>query len=180
MIRYHPARMILATLIGGISCFAMGQVTAPAPAPIANSDRGFIVDALQDGMAEVKTGQLAQQRGTNDQVKQFGARMVQDHGKAGDELRRIGESKGVKLPTEPSITQRNEGDKLAKLNGADFDKAYTAAMVKGHEDAVKSFTRESTEAKDPDVKAFATRTLPTLQEHLKLAQAAQRAVGGSK
>ena len=106
--------------------------------------------------------------------------MIQDHGKAGDELRRIAEAKGVKMPTEPSMMQRHEADKFSKLNGGDFDKAYADAMVKDHEKAVKTFTKESTEAKDPDVRSFAAQTLPTLKEHLQLAQAAQQAAGGRK
>jgi putative membrane protein len=178
MKRYLPIRILSAVFVGGLAFAALGQSPAPAPASLKHGDRTFVVDALQDGMAEVETGQLAQQHGSNDLVKQFGAKMVQDHGKAGDELRKIGEVKGVKLPTEPTTMQKHEAHKLAKLDGAAFDKEYTAEMVKGHEKAVKSFTKMSTSAKDPDVRDFAARTLPTLKEHLQLAREARRAVNG--
>jgi putative membrane protein len=154
--------------------------TGKAAASLSHGDKDFVEDTARDGMTEIELGKLAQQHAASDQVKQFGARMIQDHGKAGDDLNRIAESKGLKMPTEPSMMQRHDVTKLSKLNGADFDKAYTDAMVKDHEKAVKTFTKESTDAKDPEVRSFAAKTLPTLKEHLQLAQAAQQAVGGKK
>ena len=201
MTRHHPLKILCVALASaGLSGAAFAQLPmsaspppSQAPSPpiepigahpagstLSHGDRKFIEDAARDGMAEIELGKLAQQHAASDQAKQLGSKMIQDHGKAGDELRRIAEAKGVKMPTEPSMMQRHEADKFSKLNGGDFDKAYADAMVKDHEKAVKTFTKESTEAKDPDVRSFAAQTLPTLKEHLQLAQAAQQAAGGRK
>ena len=134
------------------------------------ADRKFVTEALQGGMAEVELGKLASERASNDAVKQFGQRMVDDHGKAGDELKKIAQDKGITPPAEMDAKHKKLHDRLSKLSGAAFDRAYMDEMVKDHRADVKNFQRESTGAKDPDVKGFAAKTLPTLQEHLKQAE----------
>jgi putative membrane protein len=134
------------------------------------ADRKFVTEALQGGMAEVELGKLASERASNDAVKQFGQRMADDHGKAGDELKKIAQDKGMSPPMEMDAKHKKLHDRLAKLSGAEFDRAYMDEMVKDHRTDVKNFQREASGAKDPDVKAFAAKTLPTLQEHLKQAE----------
>jgi putative membrane protein len=134
------------------------------------ADRKFVTEALQGGMAEVELGKLASERASNDAVKQFGQRMADDHGKAGDELMKIAQDKGMSPPMEMDAKHKKLHDRLAKLSGAAFDRAYMDEMVKDHRTDVKNFQREASGAKDPDVKAFAAKTLPTLQEHLKQAE----------
>ena len=133
-------------------------------------DRKFITHALHGSMAEVELGKLASERASSDAVKQFGQRMVDEHGKASDELQKIAQEKGVSPPTEMESKHKKLHDRLSKLSGADFDRAYMDEMVKDHRSDVKSFQREATNAKDPDVKGFAAKTLPTLQDHLKQAE----------
>ncbi|HZT78554.1 MAG TPA: DUF4142 domain-containing protein [Vicinamibacterales bacterium] len=145
----------------------------------AASDAAFMKKAAEGGMAEVELGNLAQQKASSDEVKSFGKRMVDDHSKANDELKSIAQSKNVTLPTSLDPKDQQLRNKLEKLSGAAFDRAYMQAMLKDHRQDVNEFRHESTSAQDPDVKQFASKTLPTLEEHLKLAQSTDKAVGTS-
>jgi len=134
-------------------------------------DQRFVQTAAQGGMAEVKLGQLAQEKGASQTVKDFGARMVTDHSKADDQLKGIATGKNVSLPDTLNSKDQALYDRLSKLSGPQFDREYIHAMVRDHEQDVALFRRESQSASDPAVKNFASRTLPTLEEHLKLAEA---------
>ena len=137
----------------------------------------FATDAAQGGMAEVEMGRLASERGTDPAVKEFGARMMADHSKANGELKSLAAKKGMQLPGDMNSSQKSELDKLAKLSGADFDKEYMSTMVSDHQTDVKEFETQSKNGNDADIKAFAGKTLPTLQEHLQMAQSAAQKVG---
>jgi putative membrane protein len=130
-------------------------------------DRHFIHKAGQGGLAEVELGKLAAEKGQSDEVKKFGQRMVDDHSKANDQLKQLAESKGVTLPTDLSAKDKATKARLDKLSGEKFDRAYMNDMVQDHTKDVSEFKKESTTAKDSDVKNFASQTLPTLQDHLK-------------
>jgi putative membrane protein len=159
----------------------------PAPKPKANEaksglssgDRKFVMDAARDNMAEVELGKMAMNKGATDSVKQYGRRMVDDHGKAQEDLKGLADSKQVTLPTDLNPKQRQVRDRLAKLNGTDFDRAYANEMVSEHKKDVAEFKREAKSAKDADVKNWAGKTLPTLEDHLKQAQGMQAAVKGA-
>jgi putative membrane protein len=133
-------------------------------------DQEFMNKAAQGGMAEVMLGQIASTKGTSPDVKNFGNRMVSDHGKANDELKQLAQTKGVTLPADVDDESKKMSDKLSKLSGKDFDKTYINGMVDDHEKDVKEFEKASKDAKDPDLKAWASKTLPTLQDHLKMAK----------
>ncbi|HWR15912.1 MAG TPA: DUF4142 domain-containing protein [Terriglobales bacterium] len=141
-----------------------------ASGSLSAADKKFVMKAAEGGLTEVQLGQLAAQKGQSDDVKKFGQRMVDDHGKANDQLKQLAEQKGVTLPTEPSAKDKAEADRLSKLSGDQFDKAYMRHMVMDHKKDVAEFKKESTTAKDSDVKNFATQTLPTLEDHLKQAE----------
>ena len=141
-----------------------------------SSDKKFVTEALKGGMAEVELGKLATEKASNDAVKQFGQRMVDDHGKAGEELKKIAQDKGIETPTALDSKHQKLRDRLAKLSGPQFDRAYVDEMVKDHRKDVKEFQREAEKAKDPDVKSFASKTLPTLQDHLKQIESLQTQV----
>jgi putative membrane protein len=140
--------------------------TATTSAPVSKDDSTFVVTAANDGMAEVNAGKLAQQKATDPRVKSFAAMMVTDHTKAGDELAALAKTKNITLPSAPNADSQKAADDLSKKSGKDFDKAYVNAMVDGHKNAVKLFTDASNNCKDADLKAFATKTLPTLKMHL--------------
>jgi putative membrane protein len=138
--------------------------------PTAGADSMFMRTAALDGMAEVEHGKLAAQNAASGEVKQFGQRMVDDHGKANTELKGLASQKNVTLPAELDAKHKAMHDKLSKLNGAAFDGAYMAHMATAHKEAVALFQREAKSGSDADLRAFAEKTLPTLQEHLKMAQ----------
>jgi putative membrane protein len=140
-------------------------------------DRKFVESAAMDGMAEVELGKLAQQKAASDAVKQFGGRMVTDHSKANDELKRIAGTKGVSLPTSMDKKHQKDVDELSKSSR--FDHEYMELMVKEHKKDVSDFRKHSKSSKDPDVQGFASKTLPTLEEHLQLAQQTQKGLKSS-
>jgi putative membrane protein len=144
-----------------------------------NPDQNFVMKAASGGMAEVDLGKLAVEKASSDEVKKFGQRMVDDHSKANEELKTLAQNKQITLPTDLDPHAKAMHDKLAKLSGAAFDRAYMQAMVVDHKKDVNEFRMEAKSGKDPDVKGWAAKTLPTLEEHLKLAQDTSRAVGTS-
>jgi putative membrane protein len=146
----------------------------------ASADHAFAVAAANGGLAEVEMGKLGAEHASNADVKKFAQKMVDDHGKANDELSGIIKPKNITPPTSLSGKEKSAYDRLSKLTGAAFDRAYMNDMVKDHEKDVKEFEHESTSGKDPDLKAFASRTLPTLQDHLKMAKETQSKLGGGK
>ncbi|HZI84603.1 MAG TPA: DUF4142 domain-containing protein [Casimicrobiaceae bacterium] len=147
---------------------------------LSSADEKFIEKAAQGGVAEVQMGKLAAEKAQSAEVKQFGERMVKDHSAANDKLTHIATQKGVTAASDMDASSKREYDKLSKLSGAKFDQEYMKSMVSDHAKDVKEFQSESKSAKDPDVKTFVQSTLPTLEEHLKLAKTAQAAAKGEK
>ena len=138
--------------------------------PLAEHDKDFLIIAASGNMAAVALGTTASQKATTPEVKSFADRMVTDHGKAEDELKSLAAKKGVTLPSEMDRSPKNEQEKLSKLTGKKFDKEYTEVMVKDHERDVKEFQKAAKEAKDPDVKVWAIKMVPILEDHLKAAK----------
>jgi len=131
-------------------------------ASLSGADRKFIEHAAMGGKKEVALGRLAAERASSPEVKAFGQMMVDDHSKANSELESLAQQKGVTLPAEKTDSNQN---KLSKLSGDQFDRAYISMMQADHQKDVAEFEKESTSASDPDVKAFAAKTLPVLQKH---------------
>jgi len=134
-------------------------------------DASFVREAAQAGLAEVRMGELAEQNAQAQSLKDFGQRMVTDHTKANDELMRIAQQKGMQIPGTMSQGQKDMIDHLSSLNGPQFDKDCGRHAVEAHERAVRLFRTEAQSGKDPDLKTFAQNTLPTLEEHLRMARA---------
>jgi putative membrane protein len=145
---------------------------------VAGGDSRFLEDAAQAGMTEVQLGQLAVQKATNADVKSFGQKMVDDHTAAGNQLNALATQKGVTLPRSPSAMQKGNVDRLSRMTGATFDRAFMDQMVKDHKAVVAAFDMASRRSRDADVKRFAASTLPTLQGHLQMAQSLDATVGG--
>jgi putative membrane protein len=132
---------------------------------VKEDDSEFMVKAANGGMMEVEMGKLAQTKGHSKAVKDFGTRMVNDHSKAGDELKALAASKKVTLPASLDQDAQDHLTNMGKKSGADFDKDYVDMMVDDHDKDVKMFEDEEKDAKDPDVKAWVSKTLPTLKDH---------------
>jgi putative membrane protein len=165
--------ILVAGLLMPVAATLMG---AEQRGQLSEKDFKFVRDAARGGAMEVQLGQLAAQKAENQAVKDFGQRMVTDHGKANSELRRIAESKGAMLPAEMTHHENSNMEKFEKLSGREFDKEYAEHMVKDHKKDVKEFQDASKDLTDPDLKAFAEKTLPTLQDHLRSAQDVEASV----
>lgn len=149
-------RLLLASLI----ILPLGAYAASGP------DAMFYRHAAQGGLAEVDLGNLALKKSQDPTLKEFAAQMVKDHSAANDKLRSVAASKNITLPAKESVREMGTEAKLELLSGSTFDKAYIKAMVKDHKQDVAEFRREAASGHDPDAKAFASETLPTLKEHL--------------
>jgi len=134
------------------------------------TDNEFVMKVAADGMHEVELGKLAMNNAASPEVKKFGERMVADHTKANEELKTAAGKASITLPDRLPAEKTKELDTFKNLKGAEFDKAYISHMVKDHEKAVTMFTKASKDLKDPALKGFAEKTLPTLQDHLKTAK----------
>jgi len=143
-----------------------GAGATPEPMPRKVDDKKFAKDAALGGMAEVELGKLAAQKASNDAVKQFGQRMVDDHSKANEHLKQMASKSNIEVPEALDSKHQSRVDKLAKLSGPAFDKAYVKDQLKDHERDVDDFKSEAENSSDPNVKQFAMQTLPTLEEHL--------------
>jgi putative membrane protein len=139
------------------------------------SDKSFVMDAAMGGMTEVELGKLAQQNASNPAVKDFGTHMVDDHSKANDELAGIVKAKGVTPPADLDALHKQAVERLRAMKGDQFDKAFMSQMLTDHKKTIALFQKASTTAKDSDIKAFATKTLPTLHTHLQMAQQTNKA-----
>jgi putative membrane protein len=140
----------------------------PADHSNKTADASFIKKATMGGMAEVDLGQLASSKASDDKVKSFAQRMVTDHGKANNELKMLAASKQIEVPSALDSKHEATHARLNKLSGTAFDRAYVSDMLADHKKDVAEFMHQSNAATDPDVKAWVTKTLPTLQEHLKM------------
>ncbi|MQA28249.1 MAG: DUF4142 domain-containing protein [Luteitalea sp.] len=153
---------------------AKAEISTPGE---SNADHAFVVNAAAAGMAEVELGKLAVQKASNARVKQLGQRMVTDHGKANAELKSLAERKNMTIPADLDATHEAARDRLAKLAGDAFDRAYMQELVAGHEKGIANFRDESQGGKDAELKAWAVALLPTLEGHLKAAQDLNRSLG---
>jgi putative membrane protein len=146
------------------------QATGGTSSALSPDDKEFVSQAGMAGLAEVQMGNVAVQKASSADVRAYAQRMVTDHSKSNEELQQYATTKGVALPAELDAEHKNAMDHLNGLSGAEFDKAYMQHMVGDHQKAVSLFQNASTNATDTDLKNWATKTLPTLQEHLQLAE----------
>ena len=168
--------LAMSTVVCLLSFGASAQTSSSnSSSHLSPADKAFVDKAAQGGMAEVELGKLATEKAQSEDVKKFGERMVNDHSKADDQLKQLASQKGVTLPSSLDAKDQALKDRLSKLSGSQFDHAYMQAMVQDHKKDVAEFQKESTSAKDPDVKNWAAQTLPTLQSHLQEAQQVRQA-----
>jgi len=160
------------TLLGCWTLLAHQDVALPngRPAGQAVSDEQFAHNAAQGGMAEVKLGQLAQDRGSSDVVKSFAQRMIAQHSRANDQLKQVAAQANISLPADISAKDQSTYDKLSKLSGSDFDRAYARDMVDDHAADLAEFQKEANAGRSAEIKTFALQSLPMLREHLNQAR----------
>jgi len=158
-----------------------GESSKDSKSNLPSGEERFMKEAASGGLMEVELGKIAAQKGSHQRVKEFGKRMQADHSKANAQLKKIASSKGVDLPSQPSGEHKSTMDKLTKLSGAEFDEEYMEAMVDDHKEDIEKFQTQADKGKDPDLKKFASETLPILKKHLELAQSTEKQIkSGSK
>jgi len=162
------ALTVVACLAAFIS--TSSPANAAEKSTVSTADTAFVMKAAQGGMTEVQLGQLAADKGTSQDVKDFGSKMVVDHGKANDELKSIAISKGITIPDKLDAKHQAMVDKMNGLSVTAFDKAYVDAMVAAHKKDDALFTKEASSGRDADVKAFAAKTDETVKMHLSMIQ----------
>jgi putative membrane protein len=142
------------------------------------ADSNFLMKAAEGNMAEVQLGELAKDKASNSSVKDFAQRMIDDHGRTLTEIQKMASDKAVTLPDKLTGKFAATKERLSKLSGAQFDRAYMTDMVNDHREDVKEFEQHAKTGTDPDIKAFAAKTLPVLQEHLRMAESIHSELSG--
>ncbi len=163
MLRIHTAI--------GVAAAAFLLVTSAHAQQSRSADgasKKFITEAIQGDLAEVQVGELAQQKGTTDAVRNFGKQLVNDHKENQAKAQQVADDLGVKPPSSPSAKQRAVYSKLKSLSGTKFDRTFARDMVKDHEEDIKKFQKQAS-ASGP-TGDFAKNTLPTLRKHLDMAK----------
>jgi putative membrane protein len=171
---YVSCLTIFLTGLGGWAVLA--HQDAPAGSKADMADAYFAKAAAQGGIAEIQLGRLAADHGSNAMVKAFGERMVAQHGAAADQLKAAAQQANMVLPHTVSSKDQQTYDRLARLNGSDFDRRYADDMVRDHEKDLNDFQNEANTGKNASIQAFAAQTLPMIQEHLNQAREMQKAV----
>jgi putative membrane protein len=172
-------------MLATTSLFALLLMTSPLQTPgsatePSGADREFAMKAAKDGHAEVQLATMAEKKASGEKARSLATQLRTDHDQANAELMQIARRKGLSLDPTPNEEQKQTAEKLSSLSGSAFDREYAEGMVKDHKKAIALFERESSAGQDPDLKAFATKVLPKLREHLQMAEAAQGATGQSQ
>jgi putative membrane protein len=168
---FASALTLLAATVQPAALHAQQASTVGGPAALVPADLEFVLKAADGGLAEVALGKLAQEKAGSDEVKRFGQRMVEDHGKANQELAQLAAQVATKPPQQPSPVAQEVEKTLAAYAGQEFDEVYVAQQVGAHEVALALFEHAAEHAEAPPVRAFAKKQVPVIQEHLKEAQA---------
>ncbi len=142
--------------------------TSPTQTALSSADKTFLTMANQSNLAEIKTSQLALKKASQQGIKDFAQKMVDDHTKAEDELKQLASTKGVTLPDDPGAKNKAAYNKLTKLSGSSFVTNYTQIQKSGHDMTIAFFQKEINNGQDADVKAYAQKYLPAIQEHDKM------------
>ncbi|HEY2472252.1 MAG TPA: DUF4142 domain-containing protein [Terracidiphilus sp.] len=166
MIRYHRLLIMISAALLCSSWAARAQnTTSPS-----QNDKNFMRSALEGVSAEIALGQLAVKKGSSEDVKQFGQKMIDDHGRLGEQMRDVAQKEGIRPPAGTTAKGKALEGKLRTLSGPAFDKAYIGAMVKDHRVDLDSFNNEANKGNDTAIKDAASRGALLIGEHLKLAE----------
>ena len=137
---------------------------------LSATDQTFITHAAEANLAEIETAKMVKQKSTDPAVKDFADRMITDHAHANQSLATLAETSRAKLPSQPSAAERNQKDELQKLSGVKLNDAYLRDELQGHKQVISEFEDEIEHGQDQGVKSYAERTLPTLQDHIRIAE----------
>jgi putative membrane protein len=158
------------SIVTTIAAIVLGLVASAPAQTLSDQDREFVRKAASGDLAEIELGRLAMQRATTPSVRAFASQIVNDHSRSHAEFMALMQGRGVAVVPGLDASQQAMRDRLASLPGPDFDRAYLQEMLRDHTQDVAEFERASQILTDPDLQAWAARTLPTLQQHLALAR----------
>jgi len=164
-------RLLATTAVVAVALLAAPPIFAQTSQPkytLSQEDKTFVKEAAVGGMSEVELSKIAQ-KSENVDVKRFADRMIQDHTKANEQLTEIATGLGVDIPKALDSNHERMREKLQTLHGKAFDEQYTHDMIEDHNKAVKLFLQEELSGQNTELKQFAQKTLPTLEEHQKMA-----------
>lgn len=166
------------TQIGILSATALIGAILSAPLALAANTKAdaFMQKAIAGNLAEIKVGELAQQKGASEGVRHFGTVLEQDHSMANSQAMTTASSMGVTPPAQPSRAEQAVYRRLAALSGRRFDKAFVKAMVKDHRKDIEEYEKEA--KSNSPAASYAQASLPTLRKHLQLAESLERRPGG--
>ena len=140
------------------------------PGQPSPTDRMFVKNAMEGGLAEVQLAQLTLQKSSNDQVKQFAQKMIDDHTKLNEQMKPVAQQLGVQAPTQISKKDSKTIAKMQSLSGSAYDQAYIQDMVKDHKKDLSDFQLEASSGSDPTVKDAANQGGQMIAQHLQLIQ----------
>lgn len=176
MMRWIPWGAAALLLAIAPACEKQARETATAESvpgaaeKISDDDKEFMTKAAQGSMREVALGRQIAARSTNPDVKALGDRAAADHARVHEELKQIAARKGLRLPIQLKEDHQEELREMTELSGAKLDAEYTEEMVEEHEEDVKTFREAAREVNDPELRAWAAKTLPMLERHLEHAR----------
>ncbi len=153
-----------------VTAIGIGLLGYAGMAGAALDSNKFLSEAAQGGKTEVQISQLALEKAASPEVKQYAQRLLDDHTKMNQEVQDLATQKNIQLPADASAQGQAEHQKLATLSGKKFDKEFLSFNVKDHRKDVSDFKKEAKSATDPDIKQLAEKSLPTLEQHLQMAQ----------
>jgi putative membrane protein len=156
---------------GTMGATTPATTTTPSSARLGSADQQFLKDIARGNIAEIETARLAQTKTQNEEVKQYAQQMIDDHTRVLNEVQQIAQAKGVTLPTEMDRKHKSMSERMSAMSGEEFDRAYMKNAGMGdHKKMQQLLSRVEKRAKDPDLKAFAAKTRPAVEQHLHSAQ----------
>ena len=168
-----PSPRSLSLITSCLIALTLLPIPARAAESLSAEDKAFVMKASQGGMTEVQLGQLAAEKGTAPEVKDFGAKMVTDHSKANMELTAIISAKGIVLPDKLDSKHQTMVNTMKSLSVGAFDKTYVDAMVVDHSKDHALFEKEASSGQDAEIKAFAAKTDEMVKMHLSMIEGIQ-------
>jgi putative membrane protein len=169
---HHIALLLGVFALAAAPLWALAGTDSPP-----KTTASFLQHAAEGQQSEIDLGELAVQKAGNEQVKQFGSRMIEDHTKARQEVQQLASKSGVQLPSRPGGLHKDIKDQLSKLSGKEFDRAYITAMLREHTKEMKELEQQSLLEKNPEVRQWAAGAVPVVKEHLTKANTIASSLG---
>ena len=150
------------------------DTNAPSAQQNKIDEKRFVKDALTSGMAEVELSKVAAQKASSDSVKQFARNVVDERSKANEELKQIATKQDINVPEALDAKHQTKMDKLSQLSGANFDREYLKDEVKNQQSDLREYQREAQGGNDPEIKSFASKVAPSIEEHVRMAKVLEK------